>query len=174
MTLDSEQEKAIRNAIKLDGLGKDDQYTLRQMLSKKADNNVNASLFVDGAADLHSKTAGIGGVVYVDGKEIATFSEPLFEKTNNESEYLALLRGIKLLQELKFIKVAIFADSQLVVNQVNGEYKVKNDRMKVLHSNVLSLLQLFDKWTINHILRGKNVRADELSKLGMEKARTEK
>ena len=174
MILNNKQEKAIRNAIKLDGLGKDDKYILRQMLDLESEDKVNAILYVDGAADLHSKTAGIGGVVYVDGQEIATFSEPLFDKTNNESEYLALARGINLLHKLRFANVIIYADSQLVVNQVNGKYKVKNDRMKVLHSKVLSLLQPFDKWTINHILRGKNKRADELSKLGMETARIEK
>ena len=54
-------------------------------------------MFVDGAADLHSKTSGIGGVIYKDEEEIFTFSEYLDDATNNEAEYTALIHGLKLL-----------------------------------------------------------------------------
>ena len=130
-------------------------------------------LFVDGAADLHSKTAGIGGVIYSNDKELSNFSEPLFDKTNNEAEYLSLIKGIDKLIELKVLNVIIYSDSELVVKQVLGIYKVKNDRMKILHNLVLEKLNLIDKWSLVHIRREKNIRADELSKLGMNKAKGE-
>ena len=112
--------------------------------------------------------------LYAPDQELACFSEPLFDKTNNEAEYLALIKGIKVVCKLKFINVKIYADSELVVKQVLGIYKVKNERMKNLHAQVLSELQKTNEWSISHVRREKNTRADELSKIGLEKARSEK
>ena len=69
------------------------------------------------------------------------------------------------------LSVNIFADSQLVVRQITGEYKVKNERMKLLHKQALELLGKLEHWNIEHVLRDKNKRADTLSKSGMEKGR---
>ena len=128
-------------------------------------------LFVDGAADLHTETAGIGGVFYRNGEELYSFSEFIGSKTNNEAEYEALIRGIKEAHKLKLLSINIFADSQLVVRQITGEYKVKNERMKLLHKQVLELLDKLENWNIEHVLRDKNKRADALSKSGMEEGR---
>ena len=75
---------------------------------------------------------------------------------------------------IKSLSVDIYADSELVVKQVLGIYKVKNERMKILHSLVLEKLKLIDQWSLVHIRREKNMRADELSKLGMKKAKSKK
>ena len=128
-------------------------------------------LFVDGAADLHTETAGIGGVFYRNGEELYSFSEFIGSKTNNEAEYEALIRGIKEAHKLNLLSINIFADSQLVVRQITGEYKVKNERMKLLHKQALELLEKLENWNIEHVLRDKNTRADALSKSGMEKGR---
>ena len=128
-------------------------------------------LFVDGAADLHTETAGIGGVFYRNGEELYSFSEFIGSKTNNEAEYEALIRGIKEAHNLNLLSINIFADSQLVVRQITGEYKVKNERMKLLHQQALKLLGKLEHWNIEHVLRDKNKRADALSKSGMEKGR---
>ena len=98
----------------------------------------------------------------------------MFDKTNNEAEYLALIKGVEKLVNLKVVTVDIYADSELVVKQVLGIYKVKNERMKILHNLVLEKLKLIDQWNLVHIRREKNIRADELSKLGMNKAKSEK
>ena len=130
------------------------------------------SLFVDGAADLHSKTAGIGGVFYNDdNEEVYSFSEYLDDATNNEAEYTALIEGLKYGLELKLININIYSDSELIVNQVNGDYKVKNDRMKKLYHIVLNLLEQYDNWVINHVMRDDNIIADKLSKDGRKKGR---
>ena len=165
---------AIQNAIKLDGLSSNDKSVLTDMISPKNVKNQKMTLYVDGAADLHSKTAGIGGVVYLNEEEISYFSEPLYDKTNNEAEYLAMIKGIDMLVELKAINVNIFADSELVVKQVLGQYKVKNERMKNLCKQVVTGLKNIKNWSVSHVRRENNVRADELSKIGMEKARSEK
>ena len=101
-----------------------------------------------------------------------TFSKPLYDKTNNESEYLALLEGLNVSLELNIMTINIYADSELVVRQVNGVYKVKNYRMKVLHSDVINLLEKFNEWSLDHINRDNNQIADKLSKNGMRLART--
>ena len=172
--LNKDQVRAIKNAAELDGLSMADRKTLINMIDDMNGKDQAIKLFVDGAADLHSKTAGIGGVIYSNDKELSNFSEPLFDKTNNEAEYLSLIKGIDKLIDLKVASVDIFADSELVVKQVLGIYKVKNERMKILHSLVLEKLKLIDQWNLVHIRREKNMRADELSKLGMNKAKSEK
>ena len=172
--LNKDQVRAIKNAAELDGLSMADRKTLIKMIDDLNGQDQAIKLFVDGAADLHSKTAGIGGVIYSNDKELSNFSEPLFDKTNNEAEYLSLIKGIEQLIDLKVASAFIYADSELVVKQVLGIYKVKNERMKILHSLVLEKLKLIDQWNLVHIRREKNMRADELSKLGMNKAKSEK
>jgi ribonuclease HI len=173
--LNKDQARAIKNAAELDGLSIADRKTLIKMIDVlNGEDQATVKLFVDGASDLHSKTAGIGGVIYSNDQELSNFSEPLFNKTNNEAEYLALIKGIEKLIEIKVVSAEIYADSELVVKQVLGIYKVKNERMKILHNLVLEKLKLIDQWNLVHIRREKNIRADELSKLGMNKAKSQK
>ncbi|HIN02148.1 MAG TPA: ribonuclease HI family protein [Candidatus Marinimicrobia bacterium] len=103
-----------------------------------------------------------------------SFSDPLIEKTNNEAEYMAMIKGIQVSLELNVKSLNIYSDSELVVKQINGEYKIKNDRMKRLHALVFSELNQMDHWSVTHIRREKNTRADALSKLGMQTARESK
>ena len=168
------QKDAIMKAIGLDGLDQESKDILLGLLKDNKTENITPKLFVDGAADLHSKTAGIGGVVYINDLEVAKFSEPLFDKTNNESEYLALLNGVKVVLDLGYVSVDIYSDSELIVKQLIGEYKIKNDRMKKLNNEVNSYLTKFSDWSINHVRREKNMRADQLSKIGMEEAKSSK
>ena len=172
--LTSLQKDAIREATKLDGLDQKHKDLLLDLLKNDDKDNITPKLFVDGAADLHSKTAGIGGAVYINDIEVANFSEPLYDKTNNESEYLALIEGIQVILELELDNVDIYSDSELIVKQLIGEYKIKNDRMKKLNDKVnLNLIKL-SNWSIQHVRREKNMRADQLSKMGMEKAKSSK
>jgi len=131
----------------------------------------HVELFVDGAADLHSKTSGIGGVFYQNGEEIFTFSEFFGDATNNEAEYSALIKGIELAIEMNVAHLKIHADSQLVVNQINGEFKVKHENMIPLHKQANELLNDLESWEINYIPREQNTVADKLSKAGMMKGR---
>ena len=148
-----------------------DYQKIISSLRSKLSGTGTVELFVDGAADLHSGTAGIGGVFFRNGEELYSFSEFIGSKTNNEAEYEALIRGIKEAHKLNLLSINIFADSQLVVRQITGEYKVKNERMKLLHKQALELLEKLENWNIEHVLRDKNTRADALSKSGMEKGR---
>lgn len=138
-------------------------------LYKRLTNRTKVELFVDGAADLHSKTAGIGGVIYRNEDELFSFSEYIPNLTNNEAEYNALIKGVKSAIELNVLSLNIYADSELVVKQINGQYKVKNPRMKVLYDQVIKLLDQLEEWSLAHVSRSQNKRADTLSKEGREK-----
>ena len=191
LKLSSKQVKAIRNASECDYLSESDREVLTKILESSCTPNAGtmdgksssfkdsgsldyAELFVDGASDLKTSTAGIGGVLYSRDKEILCFAEPLHDKTNNEAEYLALIKGIDAAHSMKVENLIIHADSELIVRQINGLYKVKNKRMKELYSIASNKLKKIPKWNIKHIGREKNRRADELSKIGLGEAKRQK
>lgn len=122
------------------------------------------SMYVDGASQPQKKQGGIGGVIYLHDSEIENFAENIGEATNNEAEYNALIRGCELLRKYEPEKVYIFADSEFMVKQINGEYQVKNERMKKLYGKAMHALQEFPEWTLTHVPRERNRRADQLSK----------
>jgi len=168
----TDKEKGVLTDLSnMKSINREQKEVIKGILDKLYVNGT-CELYVDGAADLHSKSAGIGGVIFKDSQELITFSKPLYDKTNNESEYLALLEGLNVSLELSILNINIYADSELVVRQVNGVYKVKNDRMKVLHSDVINLLEKFNEWSLNHVSRDNNQIADKLSKDGMKLAKT--
>ena len=140
-------------------------------LYNKMISNREISLYIDGAADLQSKTAGIGGVITKDGEEVFSFSEYLHDATNNEAEYAALVKGLKYLIQLKLLNANIYSDSELVVKQIKGEYRVKHPRMQELYKEAMDQFQYMDTWTLNHILRDKNDMADRLAKAGRLKGK---
>jgi ribonuclease HI len=140
-------------------------------LYNKMISNREIRLYIDGAADLHSKTAGIGGVITKDGEEVFSFSEYLHDATNNEAEYAALVKGLKYLIQLKLLNANIYSDSELVVKQIKGEYRVKHPRMQELYKEAMDQFQHMDTWTINHILRDNNDTADGLAKAGRLKGK---
>ena len=84
--------------------------------------------------------------------------------------HFSLIKGIKLGLELKLLNLNIYSASQLIVRQINGKYQVKNDRMKLLHNEVISLLQKFETWSLSHVLRDKNKVADKLANEGRKKS----
>ncbi len=152
---------------------KDDLFNLESLLSNDLGSIKNYSLFTDGACEFDDEykpiNAGIGGVIKSDEEILFSFSENIGVKTNNEAEYLALIKGLNLCIDNEIIHINIFSDSELVVKQIKGEYKVKNERMGVLFKKTNELLSRFDFWKINHVLRDKNTEADELSKQGLSK-----
>ena len=134
-------------------------------------NNSNStySLFTDGASQIDKNNAGIGGLLKSGEEVIFSFAENVGDCTNNEAEYLALIKGIQLCIDNNILDVNIFCDSELIVRQVNGDYKVKNERMIKLHSKTLNLCSMLENWSVSHIMREKNTEADLLSKEGLTK-----
>ncbi|GJR11235.1 reverse transcriptase domain-containing protein [Tanacetum coccineum] len=88
-----------------------------------------------------------------------------FKTTNNEAEYEALLAGLRIAQEMEIVNLAIFVDSQLLVNQIKGTYTAKQPAIKEYLQRTKETLRGFRSYTIKHIRRNQNKKADALSKL---------
>ncbi len=93
----------------------------------------------------------------------------LGQTTNNVAEYEGLLRGLKLARALHAAAVHIRSDSQLMVRQVNGEYRVKSGPLIALHRQVLHELAGIPQWSCQHVYRNQNTEADELANVCMDR-----
>ena len=113
-------------------------------------------IYCDGAARGNPGPAGAGAVLLNEhGEVIAELSKYLGETTNNQAEYRALLLALE--------EVDIFSDSELLVRQINGEYRVKNDGLKPIFKLALSKLKVFAKYKLKYIPRAQNAHADRLA-----------
>ena len=157
-------------------ISEDDFSKILSILTNNNDKNESYYLFTDGACEFDDNykpiNAGIGGLIKKNNNIIDSFAENVGIKTNNESEYLALIRGVKLCLKHNIKNVSIYADSELIVKQVNGDYKVKNERMAFLYHETHAQLLKLNYWDLTHVLRDKNFEADELSKEGLTKEKT--
>lgn len=118
----------------------------------------------DGAARGNPGPAAIG-VVIQDGSGHVVYesSRTLGVHTNNEAEYLALIAALQHLREMR-VKAADFRlDSELVVKQLLGQYRVKEPRLQALHGQATMLLNAVPDHSIRHVPRAQNARADELA-----------
>lgn len=118
---------------------------------------------VDGGARGNPGPAAIAAVVATDdGEVLEERGERIGTATNNVAEYRALLLGIGRARELGADEVDLIGDSELVVRQVRGEYRVKNADLRPLHAQVSDALAQFDRWSIRHVRREDNAAADRL------------
>lgn len=127
-------------------------------------------LKTDGGSRGNPGPSGAGWVVFSpDGAVIATGNEYLGRRTNNEAEYAAVLLGLQAVLELGYQSVDLRVDSELLVKQVKGIYRVKNERLKPLFGEVKRLLQRFSSSTVEHIRREANSDADRQANLAMDR-----
>lgn len=118
---------------------------------------------VDGGARGNPGPAAIAAVVTTpEGEVLEERGERIGFETNNVAEYRALLLGIERARELGATEVELIGDSELVVRQVTGHYKVKNSGLRPLHAQTLAALGQFDRWSIRHVRREENAAADRL------------
>lgn len=118
---------------------------------------------VDGGARGNPGAAAVAAVVSTpEGKVLEERGERIGEATNNVAEYRALLLGIERARELGADEVELIGDSELIVRQVRGEYRVKDAGLKPLHAAALAGLEEFDAWSIRHVRRDDNAAADRL------------
>jgi ribonuclease HI len=126
---------------------------------------------VDGGARGNPGPAAIGVVVRNDdGAVVEAVGETIGRQTNNVAEYKALLRGIELASAHGATVVELIGDSELVVRQVEGRYKVKNADLKPLHQRAKEMLGEFDNWEIRHVKRAQNADADALVNQALDNA----
>ena len=126
-------------------------------------------VFCDGASRSNPGDASIGVSIVLDGKEVHAISKKIGIATNNEAEYQALIDGLNFCIDNSIKEIDVFLDSNLVVEQVNKNYKVKAENLKVLNSKVDELIQEFNFIEINHVYREENKRADQLANMALDK-----
>jgi ribonuclease HI len=128
-------------------------------------------LMVDGAARGNPGEAGCGAAICDEhGAVVKELSRYLGHATNNVAEYEALLMGLEALLEMGKKKIRVQSDSQLLVRQINGEYRVKDEKLKLLFQRAVGLLRRFDAYRILHVPRELNKIADRLANRGIDDA----
>lgn len=121
-------------------------------------------LHVDGASRGNPGEAGFGVQVRLpDGSELAGLYGYLGTATNNVAEYQALLHGLRFALDRGAREVEVFSDSELLVRQISGRYRVKNPGLVPLFREAQSLLARFERWRVAHVPRERNREADALA-----------
>jgi ribonuclease HI len=132
-------------------------------------------LHTDGAARGNPGPAGIGIVIRAeDGTTLAELGEYIGEATNNVAEYRALMRALEEAWRLGADSVEILADSELLVRQINGEYRVRHPNLVPLYAEVIEKLKGFSSFSIDHVPRKENARADALANWALDEAERER
>jgi len=135
----------------------------------KLKNLISCKLFTDGASRGNPGQAGAGAVLLDDdGQELVTRAKYLGRCTNNVAEYKALILGLRSAREIGCSRLEVFMDSELIVRQITGRYKVKNATLKPLFTEAQELLKQFRHVIVTHIPRAENARADELANRGID------
>jgi ribonuclease HI len=132
---------------------------------------LKATLHTDGGARGNPGPAGIG-VVLRDHKDdvIAEIGRGIGATTNNVAEYTALIEGLKLALEKGVTDIDIRVDSELLVNQLLGNWKIKSEGLRPLAVKARALMNRFDSFDIQHVRRELNADADRLANQGMDAA----
>ena len=126
----------------------------------------------DGASRGNPGPAAIGGVVMThDGEVLAEVSDAIGVTTSNVAEYRALIATLLAARELGVKSVDVLLDSDLIVQQVKGRYKVKKPHLKPLLAEVKQRLSDFEQYTINHVPRHRNRHADALANQALDARR---
>lgn len=120
-------------------------------------------LFTDGGSRGNPGDAAYGLVLFDEKAELVQVDAGyLGITTNNVAEYKGLLNGLKLAEKLKIKSLEIFMDSELIVKQIKGEYKVRDENLKKIYEEVQKHLNLLEEYNINHVKRKFNSHADRM------------
>jgi len=122
----------------------------------------------DGASRGNPGRSGVGYVLRDESGVVKRDGEVIGEATNNEAEYVALLHGLVEARELGYTEVEAVGDSELVVNQVRGDWRCKAENLKPLHDEVVRTAEGFDGFGIRHVGRGANEGADEAANAALD------
>lgn len=127
-----------------------------------------ATMHIDGAARGNPGPAAYAVVIARPGHSVVEEAATIGPATNNVAEYTALVRGLERAADLGLKRLAVFSDSELLVKQMNGEYRVKHPDLVPLYEDAKELLKEFEAVTITHVRREQNKRADALGNLALD------
>ncbi len=131
-----------------------------------------AMLWTDGAARGNPGPAGAGVMLKTEaGEVLAAEGQFLGHTTNNVAEYKALLLGLERALALGVKRLEVRADSELLIKQLKGEYRVKNAGLRPLYEQALTLLRRFEDARLEHVRREHNVEADRLANEGIDRGK---
>ena len=129
------------------------------------------TIYTDGGARGNPGPAGVGAVLKDEnGETIATVSEFIGEATNNQAEYKAVIAALRKAKQFKASEIQVYLDSELVSEQLNQKYKIKNKELAPLFVQIWNLTIGIDKITYKHIPREQNQEADKLVNLAIDRA----
>lgn len=149
-------------------MGKDNILNTPLLTKKKKDRKKDPlapiRVYTDGASRGNPGMAGIGVVIHVSKDQVIEEKSYIGIATNNTAEYKALIHGLKILKGMKLASpLKIYSDSQLMVRQLNGKYKIKQPHLRNLAREVNELLRFFPSHEIIYVPREKNRHADRLA-----------
>jgi ribonuclease HI len=150
----------------------DDETSNRGLFNRPATRSSAHHLVahIDGGARGNPGPAGFGAIVYDEtGRTVAELSEYLGKQTNNYAEYSGLLAALTYALQNGSTSLNVFSDSELMVKQIKGQYKVNNLALKELHGKARGMINRLDSFTITHVLREKNRDADRLANQAMDR-----
>ena len=119
-------------------------------------------IYIDGSSRGNPGPSGIGVIAFKENKRIFSYREFIGIKTNNQAEYESLRRALEMCSKLDK-ELTIFSDSELLVNQRNSKYKLRNQELKVISRDISILEKNFEKILYKHVPREKNGKADKLA-----------
>ncbi len=127
-----------------------------------------AIIYADGASQGNPGPAAIGGTIKDEEERLlASISQRIGRATNNQAEYRALIAALEKAISLGVSETDVYSDSELIVRQINGNYRVKNASLKPLYQRVKQLQSQLDRFTITHIPRWLNTEADKLAEAAL-------
>ena len=139
-------------------------YFLKDILSIN-----KVTIYTDGAARGNPGPAAIGVIIKDEtGNTIATISRYLGATTNNQAEYRAIIAALEKAIALGARQVVLRSDSELVVKQINGLYKIKNTGLRPLYQKVVELIGSLENFAIAYIPRERNAAADALANKALD------
>ena len=127
-----------------------------------------ATIHCDGAARGNPGPAAISFVINRPGHAPVEFAETIGTATNNVAEYSALVAALSRALDIGLKEVNCFSDSELMVKQMAGEYRVKHPDLLPLYQEAVALRKQFTKMTLSHVRREENKRADELGNIALD------
>ena len=130
---------------------------------------MQVTINIDGGSRGNPGLAGAGVIIKSadDGTVLHQAGIYLGRATNNVAEYQGLIEGLRRAKKLNATDVEVFSDSELLVRQMNGEYRVKNEGLKPLFEKANTLAADFEEFRISHIPREQNTQADEMANKAM-------
>ncbi len=131
--------------------------------------NDKLTIFTDGAARGNPGPAAIGVVIKDEkGNTVAAISRCLGNTTNNQAEYRGIIAALEKAVSLGARQVMVYSDSELMVKQINGQYRIKNAALQPLHAEVVKLTGRLENFKISHIRREQNKEADALANKALD------